>query len=101
MSGRTASGPGRHTSRPDPSGAAFAGMFRAKVGGAWTLHRLCEGRILDAFVLFSSTTSLLGVAGLVTNAGLAVLARNLYLLPDVDARRDFVALQYAVHDVYR
>ena len=38
-------------------------------------------------------------AGLVTNAGLAVLARNLYLLPDVDARRDFVALQYAVHDV--
>ena len=34
-----------------------------------------------------------------TNAGLAVLARNLYLLPDVDARRDFVALQYAVHDV--
>jgi acyl transferase domain-containing protein/acyl carrier protein len=44
--------------------AAFAGMFRAKVGGAWTLHRLCEGRALDAFVLFSSTTALLGVAGL-------------------------------------
>jgi NAD(P)-dependent dehydrogenase (short-subunit alcohol dehydrogenase family)/acyl carrier protein len=44
--------------------ASFAAMFRAKVGGAWTLHRLCRDQPLDAFVLFSSTTALLGVAGL-------------------------------------
>ena len=49
--------------------AAFARMFRAKVGGAWTLHRLTEGRDLDAFVLFSSTTALLGVSGLGHYAG--------------------------------
>ena len=44
--------------------ATIESMFRAKVAGACVLHRLVEGRDLDAFVLFSSTTALLGVAGL-------------------------------------
>ena len=61
------------------------------VGWAATSRRRAGGVLAGALAL--------GVLGLVTNAGLAVLARNLYLLPDVDARRDFVALQYAVHDV--
>jgi acyl carrier protein len=33
---------------------------RAKVAGAWVLHRLFRDRPLDAFVLFSSAASLLG-----------------------------------------
>ena len=61
------------------------------VAWAATTRRRAVGVLAGAVIL--------GVAGLMTNAGLAVLARNLYLLPDVDARRDFVALQYAVHDV--
>ena len=39
-------------------------MFRPKVAGAWVLHRLTESLDLDFFVLFSSTTSLWGVATL-------------------------------------
>jgi hypothetical protein len=35
---------------------------------------------------------------LVVNAGLGVLARALYLLPEQDQRRAYVALQYDVHD---
>ena len=43
---------------------ALERMLRAKLGGTWALHRLSRGLDLDVFVLFSSTTSLLGVAGL-------------------------------------
>jgi len=38
-------------------------VFRAKVLGAWLLHRLLGGAPLDFFVLFSSAASLLGSAG--------------------------------------
>ncbi|HEX4962422.1 MAG TPA: SDR family NAD(P)-dependent oxidoreductase [Thermoanaerobaculia bacterium] len=38
-------------------------VFRAKVLGAWLLHRLLAGTPLDFFVLFSSAASLLGSAG--------------------------------------
>jgi acyl transferase domain-containing protein/SAM-dependent methyltransferase/acyl carrier protein len=44
--------------------AAFTAMFRPKMAGALNLDRLTEGLELQAFVLFSSTTALLGVAGL-------------------------------------
>jgi NAD(P)-dependent dehydrogenase (short-subunit alcohol dehydrogenase family) len=39
-------------------------MLRPKAAGAWVLHRLTRDLPLEAFVLFSSTTALLGVAGL-------------------------------------
>ena len=77
----------RATARPR-SGARCAGRSPP---GRRRSRRRAGGVLAGAVVL--------GVVGLVTNAGMAVLARNLYLLPDVDARRDFVALQYAVHDV--
>ena len=43
--------------------AALADVFRAKVGGAWSLHRLLAQDPLDFFVLFSSVASVLGSAG--------------------------------------
>jgi NAD(P)-dependent dehydrogenase (short-subunit alcohol dehydrogenase family)/acyl carrier protein len=43
--------------------AAFAAVFRAKVVGAWLLHRLLDREPLDFFVLFSSAAALLGSAG--------------------------------------
>jgi acyl carrier protein len=44
--------------------ASLDKMLRPKVGGTWNLHTLSAGHALDFFVLFSSTTALLGVAGL-------------------------------------
>jgi myxalamid-type polyketide synthase MxaE and MxaD len=41
----------------------FEKVTRAKVEGAWNLHRLVQQRPLDFFVLFSSAGSLLGSAG--------------------------------------
>jgi len=44
--------------------------------------------------------SVVALAGAVyVNASLAVLAQRLYLLPSQERTRDFVALQYGVHDV--
>jgi len=64
----------------ESNAAAFAAMYRAKVAGAWVLHCLTEALELDAFVLFSSTTALLGVAGLghyaAANQFLDALARH-------------------------
>ena len=42
---------------------ALAAVFRAKVLGAWLLHRLLEREPLDFFLLFSSAAALLGSAG--------------------------------------
>jgi acyl carrier protein len=54
------------SSRPlaETDAAALAGMLKPKIAGALNLHRLSSAHALDAFVLFSSTTALLGVAGL-------------------------------------
>lgn len=41
----------------------FARVMAPKVDGAWNLHRLTETLALDFFVLFSSASSLLGLAG--------------------------------------
>jgi len=41
---------------------ALHAMLRPKVHGAWNLHELTRDTELDVFVLFSSTTSLLGVS---------------------------------------
>lgn len=49
--------------------------------------------------LLLGASAVLVTAGLVVNVGLAQLARRLYLLGDPAARRDFVALQYSVHDL--
>ncbi|MCC6168941.1 MAG: SDR family NAD(P)-dependent oxidoreductase, partial [Caldilineaceae bacterium] len=46
------------------SPAEFQAMFKAKGTGAWLLHRLTADRDLDCFVLFSSTTGLLGVSSM-------------------------------------
>jgi acyl transferase domain-containing protein len=54
--------------------SAVAEMFAAKVRGAEILHRLTAERQIQAFVLFSSTTSLLGARGLAHYA-----AANAYL----------------------
>jgi hypothetical protein len=45
-----------------------------------------------------TVTAVALVLGLTVNAGLAVLARNVYLLPTAAERRDFVADQYAIRD---
>jgi phthiocerol/phenolphthiocerol synthesis type-I polyketide synthase C len=41
----------------------MSGPWRSKAGGAWRLHRATMDRDLDWFVLFSSTSGLLGAAG--------------------------------------
>ena len=43
---------------------ALQSVFRPKVSGAWVLHELTAQMELDFFVLFSSTTALLGVKDL-------------------------------------
>ena len=43
---------------------AIRTMLRAKLAGAWALHRASLGHRLDFFVLFGSTTGLWGSAGL-------------------------------------
>jgi hypothetical protein len=45
-----------------------------------------------------AVTGVLLAAALAVNAGLAVLARHVYLLPSTAERRAFVAAQYDVHD---
>jgi hypothetical protein len=64
-----------------PVVATWAARSRKRVA-AWTLA------VGVALALFA----------FVVNAGLAVLARRLYLLPDPAERRGFVAFQYEVHD---
>ena len=54
--------------------ARVRSMLRPKVQGTWNLHRLSENMALDFFVLFSSTTALLGANGLAHYA-----AANVYL----------------------
>jgi acyl carrier protein len=53
--------------------------MRAKVEGAWTLHRLTQNLALDHFVLFSSMTAIIGQPGVASyaaaNASLDALAR--------------------------
>ena len=45
------------------SAEGLAGVWGAKAGGAWNLHRASAGRELDAFVLFSSAAGVWGGAG--------------------------------------
>jgi hypothetical protein len=61
----------------------FAGWAAARVARRWVV-----GAVAAALV----------VAGFSVNAGLAVLARNIYLLPTTGERRDFVAAQYSIDD---
>ena len=53
--------------------AALAQMLAPKVQGTWLLHDLSQGMPLDFFVLFSSTTTLLGAAGLGHYAAVAIV----------------------------
>ncbi len=48
--------------------AGLTGLLRAKVGGAWALHRATMAADLDAFVMFSSTTALWGARDLAAYA---------------------------------
>lgn len=45
------------------SWARFAAVLAPKMLGSWHLHCLTQGEALDFFVMFSSVTSLLGIAG--------------------------------------
>jgi acyl transferase domain-containing protein/NAD(P)-dependent dehydrogenase (short-subunit alcohol dehydrogenase family)/SAM-dependent methyltransferase/acyl carrier protein len=63
--------------------ASIAAMYRAKLGGAMVLDRLTRGLDLDEFVLFSSTTALLGASGLAHYA-----AANAFLDALAYARRE-------------
>lgn len=46
----------------------FSTPFRAKVAGAWTLHRLTKDRPLDFFILYSSIAGTFGSAGQANHA---------------------------------
>ena len=46
----------------------FAAVLRAKVAGAWNLHRLTRHMPLDHFVLYSSAASVLGARGQANHA---------------------------------
>jgi len=78
----------------------IGGQLRTKVDGAWNLHRLTQTKGLRHFVLFSSTTALLGVANLAhyaaANAALDALAfwRRSMGLPGI-------ALNWGTWDVMR
>jgi hypothetical protein len=71
----------------------LASAIGVPVVAAWAAHARTR-----ALIVLTAGAALVAFA-LVVNAGLSVLARRLYLLPDVDERRGFVSLQYAVHDV--
>ena len=45
-----------------------------------------------------TVTAVLMVIALTVNVGLAVLARNVYILPTEAERRDFVSAQYSIQD---
>jgi acyl carrier protein len=46
----------------------FRAVTAAKLAGAWNLHRLCAGRPLEHFVLFSSMVAVLGNQGQANHA---------------------------------
>jgi len=60
--------------------AVYQSMVAPKVGGAWVLDQLTQDLPLDCFVLFSSTTALLGAQGLAhyaaANTALDALAHS-------------------------
>ncbi|MGE0230436.1 MAG: SDR family NAD(P)-dependent oxidoreductase [Flavobacteriaceae bacterium] len=47
----------------DMTDEAISRSIGPKAGGAWNLHRACEGRALDFFVLYSSASNMLGNRG--------------------------------------
>ncbi len=48
---------------PHQTPQRFASVMAPKIGGAWNLHRACEGMPLDFFVVFSSTAAVFGSPG--------------------------------------
>jgi myxalamid-type polyketide synthase MxaE and MxaD len=55
-----AAGVGSFRPLAEMSGVDLDAVFRAKVRGGWLLHEVFAGEPLDAFVLFSSSSSVLG-----------------------------------------
>jgi SAM-dependent methyltransferase/acyl carrier protein len=77
---------------------ALSSVLRPKVAGAWVLHRLTSAMELDFFVMFSSTTGLLGVRDLghyaAANTFLDALAHYRH-----SACRPAVSINWGVWDV--
>jgi acyl carrier protein/NADP-dependent 3-hydroxy acid dehydrogenase YdfG len=75
-------------------------MLQPKMAGTWVLHQLTQGRELDFFVLFSSTTALWGSAGLAHYA-----AANVFLDGFAHYRRTLglpaVSINWGTWDVMR